>query len=236
MPHTLPLRTDWPLAETAFQLGVDEAELRHALGRGSLKAHVWVPLMSVFQIRSAIEPPQLCHWEGYTPISRHYCQRLFRQGKIRLRDFPGELAGQRLVLPYSAEDLVVTVTDLVILAADRSEWEKRWTAYKQRMVQKSTASPKIETIPSFRRVRIGNEEHHFGSVQAAALRLLFQAAKNGEPWLNGKKLLHDAGSQSYTLSNLFKRKPVWRKLIHSDGRGYYRMQERILRSLTQTSA
>ncbi|MBB5354041.1 hypothetical protein HNR46_004313 [Haloferula luteola] len=63
------------------------------------------------------------------------------------------------------------------------------------------------------------------------MRLLFQAAKDGKPWLNGKQLLHDGGSQSYTLSNLFKRKPVWRKLIHSDGRGYYRMQESIRRTI-----
>jgi hypothetical protein len=235
MPHPLPLRETWTLTEAAQHWHVDEAELGHWLVQGHLKAHVWVPLMSVFLHLGPDQSPRLCHWEGYVPLSRHYCLRLFRRWEIRLRDFTGQDQQQQFLLPHSADDLVVTISDLVILEPDRLRWEERWGAERARGQAASTSRDFVTAMPSFRRVSLGGEEHQFGLVQAAALRLLHDAARSGEPWLNGKQLLREAGSQSYTLSNLFKRKPVWRELIRSDGRGFYRLRESFLREFNRMS-
>jgi hypothetical protein len=82
--------------------------------------------------------------------------------------------------------------------------------------------------PTYRIVRINDRDYRFGETQARVLRLLSEAAYKGEPWQNGKHLLRLAGSQSFSLSNLFKRHSVWRELVLSNKRGFYRLNERFL--------
>lgn len=233
MPQRIPLR-DRSLADMAAEWKIRESVLRQWLERGRLKAHVWVPLRSVFRHKGSGEVPKLCHWEGFAPLSRHYCFRLFRHGEIRLRDFYCQDLRHRFLLPHSAEDIIVKVDDLIILEKDKLSLEEQ-LSQTLRHDQHGANSCNIEIMPSFRRVRLGEYEHQFGTVQANALRLLYDAASCDEPWVNGKQLLQQAGSQSYTLSNLFKRKPVWRELIRSDGRGYYRLDEEVLQRITQAS-
>ena len=73
-------------------------------------------------------------------------------------------------------------------------------------------------------VKVKNQWVRMGTLQARVLELLYQADLNNEPWQNGKRLLQQAGSESYTLANLFKRKPEWRSLVESNGLGEYRLR------------
>lgn len=79
--------------------------------------------------------------------------------------------------------------------------------------------------PTYRIVRVNDR---FGETQARILRLLAEGAHKGEPWQSGKLLLSRAGSRSFSISNLFKRHPIWRDLVVSNRRGFYRLEDRFL--------
>jgi len=89
-------------------------------------------------------------------------------------------------------------------------------------------SGKAQFDPTFRHVSFKGRDFLFGPVQAAVVKQLYTAAKSGEPWQSGKKLLQDAGSESFSLRNVFARQPYWRELIESDSRGLYRLQEEFV--------
>jgi len=81
----------------------------------------------------------------------------------------------------------------------------------------------IVVLDDGRGVRLGDRTFRFGEVQAKAVRRLHQAAMAGEAWVDGKVVLHEIGSRSAKISDLFKSKPGWRELIDTDGRGRYRL-------------
>jgi hypothetical protein len=63
-----------------------------------------------------------------------------------------------------------------------------------------------------------------GVVQAQVVRTLHAAALTDQPWLDGKRLLCEAGATSMRMSDVFKSKTGWRDLIVSDRRGRYRLR------------
>jgi hypothetical protein len=70
-------------------------------------------------------------------------------------------------------------------------------------------------------VIVDGRSFRFRGVQAAIVRHLYDSAVQGKPWVSGKRLLRDAGSQSTRLLDVFKRHSNWRELIESDGCGAY---------------
>jgi len=240
MPLRIPKRTWLTLDEAGRHWNIDEIELRHWLTSGWLKAHVWLPIMIVIRRDGPRDGDDSTsgfhHWEGYTVLSRYQCRRLFRRGTIRLRDITDDRNNRLYALPDSADDLVIKSDDLVILEENREPIERILASLTESRGNVATDRPANESStsrePCFRSVRLGHEIHHFGSVQSSVIQLLYRAAAQGRPWRNGKQLLRDAGSQCYTLSNLFKRKPAWRLVIVSDGRGRYRLNETLLASVT----
>jgi hypothetical protein len=75
----------------------------------------------------------------------------------------------------------------------------------------------------YREVKLGALSFRLGAIQSDIVRRLHQAAKDGHPWRSGKLLLTEAGAASLRMSDLFKSKPSWRRLVLSDGRGMYRI-------------
>lgn len=214
-------------------------DLRHWLVQGALVCNVWLPVMSVFKVVDFAgmselgEVGQLCHWEGYVPLTRHCCHRLFKRKKAYLREFACSRTSQRYVLPDSADAVDVELMDLVVFDEERLRFER---SLEVREPLKATAGLSADQTfrlrgesrsvdSSFKIVSYRGEEYRFGDMQANILRLLRDAAMRGEPWQSGKLLLHKAGSQSFALSNVFKRHPIWRELIHSDRRGSYRLAQ-----------
>ncbi|GHC13881.1 hypothetical protein [Cerasicoccus arenae] len=180
--------------------------------------------MSAYKIREINEggsirlAKELCHYEGFVPLSRHHCQRLFRQGFLTLREFSSECGNHRYILPESSDDLIVNTGELIVLSNERMRFEAKY-----RRVSESTRNDGVAP-PCFKSLNIDGETHYFGEMQTRILSLLHQAALRGEPWQNGKRLLQEAGSESFTLSNIFKHKPIWREIIESDKRGSYRLK------------
>lgn len=243
MGQHLPKRLFYALSDLKECWGISRSELQQWLVNGDLSTHVWLPVMSVYKHFEENDGvtlkliSELSHWEGYASISRHYCHRLFRQGSIHLREFSSDASGQRYKLPEASDDVIVNVEDLVILEEERRRFEAehhlagtcpnvRAVNHRPEQLQKSDG---LVADHSFKIIKQHNNEYRLGDMQAKILRQLYESAKDGNPWQNGKKLLQEAGSQSFTLSNIFKRNPIWKKLIISDGRGSYRLNSSSVR-------
>ena len=72
-------------------------------------------------------------------------------------------------------------------------------------------------------VQIAGETFSLGAYQAAVVRILHQAALQGNPWCNGVAILAEIECSTLRMSDLFKSKRGWRTLIESNSRGMYRL-------------
>lgn len=237
----MPSKLFYTLADIEGRWPTSASDVRYRIISGELRGATWLPVMSVFE-RNADDGPEneqstLCHWEGHIQLSGHQCRRLFKHGRIALREFHSFNGERYFQLPEPADDIIVSLDDLVILEEERMRFEAKYSSNPPTSHQPPGArsSPLknrhlgIVIESSYRTVHADGSEYHLGEIQANVLRLLFEAAQQGKPWQSGKALLHAAGSQSYSLSNVFKRHPLWKKLIQSDRRGFYRLHECCLR-------
>lgn len=239
----LPPRVFYSLAEIESLWGVCGSEVRQWIVHGTLEVHVWLPLMSVYELieekagKHLVARQGLRHFEGYVSLSPCRYRALLRQDRVYLREFRDAETNDRLVLPENADDFQICHSDIVILQSERERFEIRYQirsgAFRRSgWPNRGDANPSNRRFdPSFKTVLIQGREHRFGDIQAAILQRLYQAALDGEPWQAGKRVLSEAGSQSFTISNVFKRNPVWRRLIDSDGRGAYRLRKSFLATL-----
>jgi len=234
----LPKRVSYTLKDLAKLWGVEESDLQQWIIHGELTAHTPLPLMSVFRVNALKAgglkdhfDQELSHWEGHISISKYRCQRLFRHGRIYLREFICDQYGQRYVLPHTSDDIKVAVDDLVILSAEKERFgqlfQMQFETSSPSPVKPDAGSPALIFDVSFKIIHLEGKEYKFGRVQSRVLRLLYEAAQSSEPWRCGKTILHKAESQSFKMSNLFKRKPIWKTLILSNGDGEYRFNNKL---------
>ena len=211
--------------ELKEEWSVGTSRVKHWLINGELKSHLWLPVMSVYSLAQSFNhvseqaPDRLKHFEGLIPLTRQHCQRLFRAEQLTIRDFTSVCGTTRYQLPDSSDDICARVDDLLVLGEERERFEKKYRINSA----DSKSTYQVLQVDHFRSVQLNGERHYFGTMQAQALRLLYQASLNDDAWQNGKLILQQVGSESFTLSNIFKRKPIWKQLIESDGKGYYRM-------------
>lgn len=244
MPR-LPERVCYSLKEIRKLWRVGENDLKQWLMHGQLNASIWMPLMSVYEIAEKTHDSKIVltknlrHWEGYAPVYSHHCRRIFKFGKVYLRDFICTENGRKLALPETADSICAVEKDLIILLDEKKRFEHEHhidatTICNVKIIGRAGKSkpPVIEKFdPSFKQVSYNGQHHSFGDMQASVLQQLYEGAMGGEPWQNGKRLLEKAGSQSFTLSNIFKRNPLWRQLITSDERGSYKLSDSFLQTI-----
>ena len=190
-----------------------------------LRAHLWLPVQSVYKVEehitehSAVQVSlHLAHFQGMISITHKQCQRLFRTGVLTLREFYCTTTQIRYKLPETSDDIQASGHDILILAEERIQFEQ--SAEWQKTGRGTTKKP----TQSFRNMVIDGQSHSFGEIQAAVIERLYLASLDGDGWVFGKVLLQEVGSESFSLSNIFKRKPIWKQIIESDGRGRYRFK------------
>lgn len=237
----MPTRLFYTVAELAQHWRRDASEIWQWLIAGDLTAHTWLPLTCVYRIDSYIEGnairqrKQLEHWQGQALLTRFQCLRLFQAGQLTLREIMSDDPNTRYVIPDEAGDLIIFADRLIILHQDKAHFEKQYSLSHDANIASSQPKPacsqSARNEPDFKSLLIDGESHHFGDMQAAILKLLHKAALDGEPWQNGKHLLRQVGSESFTLANVFQGKPAWRKIIESNKRGSYRLSKDFVQTL-----
>jgi len=75
----------------------------------------------------------------------------------------------------------------------------------------------------FRSIYFYGEYFVFGATQANIIRRLYRAGKSDRPYIHGSVLLEATGLNYEHISAIFNWRPYWRKIIESDGKGFYRL-------------
>ncbi len=83
---------------------------------------------------------------------------------------------------------------------------------------------------NYQKIICNGIEFSFGEIQAQVIRQLYYASKTNNPWVNGKILLKNAGSDTERFHSIFRRHPKWRKLIYSDKKGNYCLNIKSIRN------
>lgn len=242
----LPERVFYTREELQNIWELSESDITQYLMHGSLIAHIWLPMMSVYEVSEELDGARILlvrdlkHWEGYTPLYAHQCRTLFKTGKVYLREFMCGDSNKKLILPDSVGSVRVTIQDLVIMNEERKRFETEHNFLSVsncsvKIMGRVMGAPRPERYSyfeqGFRKVHHNGTDFRFDEMQAAVMQRLYDAAMEGDPWQNGKQLLEQAGSLSFTMQNIFKSNPHWRKLIESDKRGSYRLQPSFLSSI-----
>lgn len=243
MTSYLPQRISYKLTELEKSWGVERADLQQWMTQGELIVHAWVPLMAVFRSLQTIEASriklnkELSYWEGHINISKHCCYRILKYGRSNVREFVCNEDGYKYALPETAKGIKIEMHDVVILRDERMRFEQEHCikAYQSHRLRKPQSKVTPYTEPSitigdvsFKTIHLEGRDYYFGNIQADILRQLYEASKTDNPWCSGKQLLKNAGSSDFKLSNTFKRNPIWKRLVTSDGRGCYRLNSRFV--------
>ena len=235
-------RVYYDFSEIIEACGISKTGLDNCILNGAVAVHAWVPPTSVHEVAETVVGNQVLltkterHWDGYAGIFPNDYRKILQRGHAYLREFLGERVNETILLKNGATDIDVCMQDLVVLAAEKKRLEeylglrvdKECTVEIVGRVMGARKSGKAQFDPTFRHVSFKGRDFLFGPVQAAVVKQLYAAAKSGEPWQSGKKLLQEAGSESFSLRNVFARQPFWRELIESDSRGLYRLHEEFI--------
>lgn len=67
------------------------------------------------------------------------------------------------------------------------------------------------------------QEYKFGEMQAKVIKRLWQAREDGKPWMYGKYILKDIGSNAERIKNIFSHNKYWHRIIQADRTGKYKL-------------
>lgn len=238
-------RVYYNFSEIIQGCGISKTGLDNCILNGTVAVHVWIPPVSVFKLTEQVVGSQVLlnkeesHWQGYTAIFAADYRKILSRGRAYLREFPGREMGETISMRCGADDLEVAYDDLVILAEGKAQLEEHLglRANGETVVEVigKAMGPQMPraavTDPAFRHIKYKGRDYQMGTVQAAVVKRLYEAAKDGDPWQSGKRILQDVGSETFAIKDVFTRQPFWRELIMSDNRGMYRLHEDFVAGL-----
>jgi hypothetical protein len=77
--------------------------------------------------------------------------------------------------------------------------------------------------PDFRSVHWFGTDYTFTANQAACVKTLWQAWKNGTPGVGKETLLSDADARTERVDHIFRDNPAWKTMICASAKGVYRL-------------
>jgi hypothetical protein len=162
--------------------------------------------------------------DGLLPLRAEDLSKVLRRGAALVVHFKAEPGHFRSVCPPSTP-VSVRPPDLLISCAEAARFEEQLSSKGDSPAEREAIKPRsYQHAADFSEVTVDGRSYHFRGVQAGVVQRLYQLAAEGKPWVPGKQLLHDAGSRSLRVVDVFKRHPDWRDLIASDGGGLYRLK------------
>lgn len=217
------LRKEWDLPRD---------KIFYFIENGILRASIWLPLR--YMERGVMRDNDFVfethkHKEGFVGVRSEDCRMIFSTGRAKLKIFKSiheDKAILRLAYEPPQPDISVKISDLLVLREDKSKFENAYDLSENFNDNSKDEQPITEEImisKDYRYIKLGDEEYHFGDVQARIIEQLHDAIGSYTPWVHGKTLIHGSGSHSTRLRDIFKSSRGWTKVVLSDKRGYYRL-------------
>ena len=215
------------LGEILARWRIPEADLVYLAENGQLRLSVRVfdLRLEVGHFEEAVEggqfhvPDRIAVFSGVLDLHARDVFYLFRDGEVSLREFLSPWPDYAQVVDESAA-VRVRPCSLLVRREERDRFEAE---VGFRVEGSAPAIPAFRASEDYREVRHAGVDFQLGPIQAQVIRALHAAAQTADPWRCGKTLLTEAGARSLKMSDLFKSKPDWRRLILSNGRGFYRL-------------
>lgn len=212
--------------------GISQEDAYYAIENGLLRACVWLPMRYVE--RGVVKDGKFIfeqheYKEGFLGLRPEDFRHICSTGRAKLRTFRSvKREGNIVRLAYDPPQpsVVVRLDEIVILKEDRVRFEQDYNVSASQAAQ-FASRPSIEFgfhySNDYRHVTLNGVDFHLGDVQSRVIEQLHDAAQSRNPWVHGKTLLYESGSQAMRLRDIFKHKKDWRCLIAANGRGYYRL-------------
>lgn len=165
------------------------------------------------------------------------CRSIFSQGNSKLRRFLS-ITKEGHVLRLADEPpqptISVRISDLIVLQEDCEKFQAAWEL--GHCTDKPNMAVDLICSNDYRHVIIDGLEFHLGDMQARVIQLLHDAARSRNPWIHIKTLVYECQSNAGRMRDIFKHQPHWRKLMASNGRGYYRLNVPLEQFQDKTAA
>lgn len=172
-------------------------------------------------------------YSGLVWVRPEDCQTIFQDHEVMAYSFipmdaPEEIL--RITLEPPQPYICLRLPHLLVMREEQQRFEqaynirfrKKHRGHSRHRKHKPTQSG-LKTYNDYKEVILRGRTYHLGEVQAGIVRQLHEASTGQNPWIHGKTLLANSGSQAMRFQDVFKNKKDWRNMIESDGRGYYRL-------------
>ena len=233
-----PERQYYTLSQAAARWNTTLEEVQHAIVTGKLYASMWLFPTYTYTITEHSPDNATRHpaqqLQGYVRVAPESCRIIFSKGVVKRRRFLTRQTNTHYLIVEHLEKVKIRIGDLLILTEDMRSFEKAYNLVAGKpcrviSVHKIKRDVPVQTQPMFsqqngyRFVRLNGYQFTFGEIQATIVRQLHEASLSDNPWIHGKILLSNAGSSGMIMRNAFRHQTHWKELIHSNGRGYYRL-------------
>ena len=157
-------------------------------------------------------------YSGLLDIKRKDAYQALRKGLAEIVQFHVERPGY-CDLADPTSPLTLHKSDLLVTRQRKDQVD----ALLKGKLSLSTSRAGFKAFSDYKEVSINGFEFALGPIQARIVKHLHEDFMLGKEWSNGKKVLNASGSSSLRMVDVFKSQSGWRELIHSDGRGNYRL-------------
>ncbi len=173
--------------------------------------------------------------DGLVLVRPEDCHAIFQNDEVLAHSFiPIENPNDLLRITHEPPQpyICLRLQHLLVMQDEQKRFERtyhircRGKSYKKSKHSRKCHRPKptIQVFNNYKEVLVDDSTYHFGQVQADIVKQLHDASKSSDPWVHGKTLLNNSGSQAMRFQDVFKNKKGWRDIIESDGRGHYRLK------------
>jgi hypothetical protein len=220
------------LDEVIDDLGLSGSDVLYLAETGQLRLSVRV--FSLMLERGIVEEIDINDWQsfpeetaphsGLLELRERDAHEVLKTGATEVHCFYAP-PGRYLCRPDHASTFAVQTRDLLILYTELQRLKALLGHESAASAAPASPDPCTGFVhsPDYRMVQIAGETFSLGAYQAAVVRILHLAALAGNPWCSGVAILAEIECSTLRMSDLFKSKRGWRRLIESNSRGMYRL-------------
>lgn len=164
--------------------------------------------------------------EGFVGIYPEDVWTILKEGCTELKRFTSmEQDGPifRLADKLPQQPIIANREDLVVLKEHEEEFKNTLKINESTFKTRNSEPIIFEVSGDYLEVIMRGREFLLGDIQGKIIKQLHEAYLQDKPWVSGKTLTHEAGSENEKLHAIFSNEFVREALIRSNGNGRYRL-------------